>query len=735
MESKGMVDHAIQHARMGFRVFPLVPNGKTPLIQEWQNEATQDKGKIREWWGQWPNANIAILAGKYIDPDKKDRYLVVVDVDVKDGKKGLETVEKLKKEEKKFPETLTTTTSTKGKHWYYWSSTPFKQGTNVLGEGIDSRCVGGYVVGAHSSIGSSSYSWVLKPIVPLPEWADSYNGPNTPYEKPKAINVQINQDTAEKRIIHYLEKVAPIAIQGQGGDHTTFKVAGTVKDFGIDSWGCLNLLLEHWNNRCEPPWGVEELGVKVENVYNYGKNPTGIKSPEADFPPLTKAAIEDLDKSEAKDPILKMNETFAFAIAGGGHRILWERDDHKGNFQVEQVKEESFHKLFASETLRIGDGKYKALSQLWITDKRRRTYDGICFDPSEKAPKNWYNLWKGFAVKPHNPAEKPHPKAQESLKLFLDHAFENVCNGNSEYFKWIIEYFAHIVQKPAEKPLTTLVFRGKKGTGKNALIDRVGRLLGKHYLTVSDKRYLVGQFNSHMENCIMLVLDEAFWSGDVSAEGTLKRLTTANTTQIERKGQESYTIDNFMRIVIIGNEDWLVPASGDERRYAVFDVGDGKRLNLDYFTQMREGMETYGGDRLLFSYLSQVEITPHLINMPPDTEGLHDQKLKSLDPLKSWWRQCLMNGKIIDFSEEWETDIAKESLREAYRNYIREHNMHRRYTENEYWILRGLQKCVPDLRTSKKIVEGKKLNIFKIPSLEECRAEWEKHIGHKEKWT
>lgn len=76
---------------------------------------------------------------------------------------------------------------------------------------------------------------------------------------------------------------APLAIEGNGGDATTFKVAATLKDFGLSEYAAWDLLSEHWNDRCSPPWTLEALEEKVKNAYLYGANPPGSQTPEADF--------------------------------------------------------------------------------------------------------------------------------------------------------------------------------------------------------------------------------------------------------------------------------------------------------------------------------------------------------------------------------------------------------------------------------------------------------------------
>lgn len=73
-----MRDHALGYARLGYRVIPLVPRGRTPLILGWPGNASSDEGMVREWWGEWPEANIGILI-------EGDGDLVALDIEGANG--------------------------------------------------------------------------------------------------------------------------------------------------------------------------------------------------------------------------------------------------------------------------------------------------------------------------------------------------------------------------------------------------------------------------------------------------------------------------------------------------------------------------------------------------------------------------------------------------------------------------------------------------------------------------
>lgn len=79
-----LLDAALAYARSGLRVIPCEPGGKKPLLRSWQHKASGDPDVIRQWWAQWPDANIGLLTGCGID---------VLDVDVKNGRNGWQMLE------------------------------------------------------------------------------------------------------------------------------------------------------------------------------------------------------------------------------------------------------------------------------------------------------------------------------------------------------------------------------------------------------------------------------------------------------------------------------------------------------------------------------------------------------------------------------------------------------------------------------------------------------------------
>jgi len=721
---------ALQLADMGFHVFPLRPNSKLPLISDFVNRATKEHEQIRSWWidpvlGVEQPYNIGICTTSY----NCSQGLVVVDVDNKNDKSGSDELLKLELEGKYFGQTLTQETPTGGMHLIFKAAKAVKQGSDVLARGLDIRSHGGYIVGSGSEINGKQYKFNSKvfEVRDCPDWIIA--SCSTPKEKSNLeVNLDdINESQAIARVKEYLELEAPLAFQGDSGDATTYQVACRVKDFGVRPEVAIDLMLGHWNERCLPPWDLHELKSKVLNAYSYGLLAPGALAPETEF------SVVNSDDTE-KSFLEKMNEKYAL-IFGDGHSILFETNDEKGRPARVFLNEMSFKRKFSPDLVQQGSGRAKTVAELWLDWKGRRQYEGLCFRPEIQVPPNYYNLWRGFACKA-TPYERAGALAKESFDMFMEHALKNVCDSDESLFAWLMGYFAHMIQKPYERPLTTLVFKGTKGVGKNALIDRVGGLLGGgHYSVAHDGRYLTGNFNGHLDSALCLVLDEAFWSGDKAAEGKLKSLTTQTEIQIERKGKEVYKVDNLCRFVIIGNEEWLVPASSDERRYAVFQVGEGRKQDNKFFHKMRIGIDEKGGNEVLMHYLKTFDLNSVDINVIPKTQWLLDQKINSLDLFEEFWFQALSDAALpgLEFEDSWPDRVSKSKLRNAFLHFSKGKNSRSRVMSAKAIGCKLKQLC-PRVNIRARILGGDRSTAYLLPDLSTCRESMSLWIGHQIDW-
>ena len=370
-------DQALELARQGFHVFPIAAGKKAPpLISDFPNQATTDDEQIREWWIRHPDANIGISTTRYGEGEA----LLVVDVDNKGDKHGDQELLRLELEGRALPDTYMVHTPTGGRHLYYRSDAPVRQGADVLARGLDVRSRGGYVVAPGSAVDQGAYTAQGGVLEPAPQWLTDACGPapaRADAPLPSAVPL-VDAARAAERAREFLAE-CPLALEGDHGDDTTFKIICRVKDLGVDADTAEELLSEHWNPRCAPPWSDEDLHTKVGNAYKYGAAPVGVAAPEVEFAaPIEAPSIPETNGK--LHPFAELNKEFAFVTAGGGVHVLWETQDANGKPCIQHLDLGAFKAKMAPRTMTIGD-KVKSIAELWLHSKDRREYDGLVFEP------------------------------------------------------------------------------------------------------------------------------------------------------------------------------------------------------------------------------------------------------------------------------------------------------------------------------------------------------------------
>lgn len=427
-----------------------------------------------------------------------------------------------------------------------------------------------------------------------------------------------------------------------------------------------------------------------------------------------------------------INQDHALVLWGGRAVVVKERPDGPIEDRVRVLSIEAFDHWYSNKFTEIvaADGKLKAVpwGRAWRTDKQRRQYAGIEFFPNPDgaaATPGYLNFWRGFGV---------NPSPEGSWAVFRDHLFNNVCQGEPHLFDYVFGWFAHIVQRPRERIGTSLVLRGRMGTGKTKVGEVIGSVFPAHYFPVDDPRYIVGQFNAHMASCLLLQAEEAVWAGDKHAEGRLKGLITSESQMIESKGIDPVRIQNYVRLMMTSNESWVVPAGMDERRFCVLDVHPRCAQNTGYFAEMQAELDAGGRARLLYDLL-RFDLDKVNLRQIPKTSALLEQKMRSLDPLDAWWLARLMDGTPTRGLAGWPSFVTIDALFNDYLKAADEVGASRRRDRNTFGV--RMQTLVPGIdrkRAARVEGEARRPWGYSLPPLDECRATFEAMMGQPVAW-
>src|SRR5580704_15552269 len=105
--SADILDSALHFAKYGWPVFPCAPADARPFTEHGFKDATTDEDQIRAWWKRYPSAMIGVPTGSASG-------MWVLDVDMKNGKDGKQTLAALEAANGPLPLTVRSCTPSGG---------------------------------------------------------------------------------------------------------------------------------------------------------------------------------------------------------------------------------------------------------------------------------------------------------------------------------------------------------------------------------------------------------------------------------------------------------------------------------------------------------------------------------------------------------------------------------------------------------------------------------------------
>ena len=256
--------HCVRNKRCSCLRKNCEDTGKHPLTPSGVKDATTDRKQIKEWWDEWPDANVGIATGKQAG-------IVVIDIDPRNG--GKESFERLEKEHGILSPTIESVTG--GGGWHIFFAHPgnsIKNRSNVE-PGVDVKSDGGYIVAPPSNhVSGESYRWDEQRapgeinIAPLPSWlCDKIIDPPSSQRKVAPTSHNLLLQRAQ-------QYAAGAEASAEGGrNNSAFSLAGHLRSFVSESGERLVeeeiiSLMQIWNQRNVPPLEESDLRKRVRSA-------------------------------------------------------------------------------------------------------------------------------------------------------------------------------------------------------------------------------------------------------------------------------------------------------------------------------------------------------------------------------------------------------------------------------------------------------------------------------------
>lgn len=674
---------ALHYIENGIYVLPIRPNQKLLPPKETRinyGAASRKREVIDKWFhpevGKFKGWNIGIACGK-------EGGVWALDADRHGATDGVSELEEICRDASGSLAGPSAITPSGGRHYLFaWQENALSS-TGKIGKAIDSRggttnACKGHIVAFPSVIEGNHYEWLTGGEIPnIPSWLMTRLG--VPWRSPAESNKDrgnenIGEDDEEVRldleqIERMLEFIDPDDLSYEEWLHVGQAINSQhPDDNGLRLWDEWSSRGERYKpNECHIRWsGFDPTGpIRVGTLFFYAKERGWTARPD------------DAEISKWDELVENINHQYAMVMVGGKIRILREKttveDPLMGRFDL--LTKEDFRILHANKLHYISNGSKTAVrseADIWLAHQNRRTFEnGLGLFPNG-APSGWYNTWQGFSVvaKPGN---------WDNMK---SHIYYVICNGNQEHCDWVMDWMADAVQDPANPKGCAVVMKGEEGTGKGTLADSFGRLFGGHYRHLIDDAHLTGNFNAHMMDAVFVFADEITWGGNKKSAGKLKGMVTEKYVIGERKGVDAVSYRNMIHMMIASNEDWVVPAGPQSRRWFITNVSNKHRNDRNYFKSIYNQMENGGYEAMLYDLMDR-EITSNL-NRAPETEELTVQRVmgQSHDSIVQWWTAQLANGILdvpsegnYDEQSDWPEIVDRMALHESYKQWCTENRM------------------------------------------------------------
>lgn len=255
---------ALAYVKAGWKVLPLhdavrgrcscrfgegcTSPSKHPRTNHGVQDATLDPERVRQWWSKWPTANIGIATGE---------WFFVLDIDPRNG--GDRALRLLEEKEGRLPATITVETGGRGKHFYFRSQPIPGTSKSRIGQGIDVKGAGGYVV-APPSIHVSGNRYIdrggvaFEPasVVGAPDWLLRRLAEPRSSSKPSLVRL-VSEESVRV---------------GMRNDALT-RLGGWLRHLGRSPSEIEVALLDENRSRCRPPLREDEVRKIARSVGKY----------------------------------------------------------------------------------------------------------------------------------------------------------------------------------------------------------------------------------------------------------------------------------------------------------------------------------------------------------------------------------------------------------------------------------------------------------------------------------
>ncbi len=312
-------------------------------------------------------------------------------------------------------------------------------------------------------------------------------------------------------------------------------------------------------------------------------------------------------------------------ISEGGKSYYVTRNIKEGEIKYQHIQQSDInripHRWYTEKLVKNKKGESttskEAITMLDILGRddvlKHITYKSADFMPPSIGPVGGvFNTFIGFKH------EALTSYDESKFELITNHLREVWCDNNIECYEFLLNLWAHIVQKPNVRAETALIIMSERqGTGKGIIVDFLGKkVIGNRYYHYTENLdRLFDKFNSEQSDKLLTLVDEASTNerSISSISEQLKAFITRTKFCIERKGMDKVEVNDYNNLIFATNKATPFNIDRSDRRFMVLEVNDKYAGKHDYFRALADSMTDEAGQHF-FTMLKLRDISkfnPH----------------------------------------------------------------------------------------------------------------------------
>lgn len=570
--------------------------GKHPvksLAEKGLKSATRDLSIVERWFADdSQECNIGVITGE-------ESGITVIDIDIGDGKFGAESWQEIVDEHGEVA-TLTATTGSGGVHLVFLYNSALKTAANVLGKGIDCRNDGGYIVASPSKHRSGGvYSWVDEDAVIAPLPAHLSRRKET-RGRPRKGDIT----RAKYTLTAVIEMLQVVPADNRDVWRNVGIILGREFNRSDEAWQAYNSWADKW---------LDEGGKKGRNHDKIMEEAFYQLSAQDSGNSLSIATIVKLAQDNGWAPkqgdipvehfvYYAPNNDYIYRPTGMG----WVGSAVDAG--VSPVNEQG-KIIAASEWLKMNMLASSMTIDPSIDDDYIKGYDNRNGEVYKVVGGALYNSYRKPTIE-HGDPRLAQPFVEHCERLFNK-------PGDADQF---INYMAHRVQRPWEKPRFALMIAGMQGVGKDTAIEFCQPAIGTWNVANIDPSAFDQGFNEFAAKTLVRISEAANlhemskWAFNERTKVLIAG--SPDVMEINPKYGKKYSIKMFCGVIITTNH----LASGiyippDDRRYDVIETATMDEAGLSDPDERRAYFESLwdwflrGGDTHVAAYLASRDLS------------------------------------------------------------------------------------------------------------------------------